>query len=86
MKYEGAFLKDIIDYARSIRNNLGEIDYGRLDFRCDINNGEIYFLEANLICNMSQGSAIGRLAKEYGATYQTLVEHVISNSILRQRR
>jgi D-alanine-D-alanine ligase len=85
-RYDDFFLDKVIQYTNAIRENLGEIDYGRIDFRCDPNKGEIYFLEINLICNMSQGTAIERLANEYGANYDTLVEHVVSHSLNRQMR
>jgi len=83
--YEGVFAPTIKKYVKQLESELQPYDYGRLDFRCDPVTGVAYFLEANLICNMSERTVVAKAAKRLGADYATLIEHVLATSIRRQR-
>lgn len=82
--YTGSLEATLRSYAAIIEKHLRPYDYGRIDFRCDTLTGQIYFLEANLICNISQGSAIAESARIAGASYSELIEHVVATSFIRQ--
>ncbi len=65
-------------------NALGVRDYGRIDIKSD-NHGECFFMEANLVPGMTQGSSYFPQACNivYGFTYDQVIEWLITGSLAR---
>lgn len=61
--------------AKTIFTELGLQDYARIDFR--INNGTIYFIEANALPIFSQTSEIGKISQLYNISYEEICKLVI---------
>jgi D-alanine-D-alanine ligase len=83
--FEGSALQPEID--RLTRRMLGEFfpfDYGRYEFRVDLEKGDVQFLEVNLNCNLWSEKVFGRSAKRYGWTQEQLIETILAESLRRQ--
>lgn len=78
MKYRVAKLATDAFHALGVR------DYGRIDIKTD-NHGECFFMEANLVPGMTQGSSYFpkacNIAK--GVTYDKVIEQLISGGLAR---
>lgn len=87
-KLEQEFDADIIrrvqEYTRALLPELAPFDYGRFEYRLDIETGDISFLEVNLQCNIWAPRVIGTSAGIAGFTYPELIETIITSSLLRQ--
>lgn len=83
-QYLGAQKTLIAQYAQVLEGALRPYDYGRLDFRCNQESGEVFFLEANLICNISEKTVIAKSAALLSIEYKELIQHIISTSFKRQ--
>src|SRR3546814_17737247 len=51
-------------------------DYGRYEFRLDMETGEVRMLEVNLNCNLWSEKVSGRSAKAAGWTQEQLIETI----------
>lgn len=59
-------------------------DYGRFEYRVDLNSGQINFLEVNLNCNLWSQKVFGRSAALLDWSQHQLIETIVSESLLRQ--
>lgn len=59
-------------------------DYGRFEFRVDIDTGDIRFLEVNLNCNLWSQKVFGRSALLAGMSQYQLIETIVAESLMRQ--
>lgn len=68
--------------AKNAFHALGVRDYGRIDIKTD-NHGECFFMEANLVPGMTQGSSYFPQAciLANGFTYTQVIKHLISGGL-----
>jgi D-alanine-D-alanine ligase len=59
-------------------------DYGRFEFRLDIETGEVRFMEVNLNCNLWSKKTIAMAAAQLGWTHAELIETILTESLERQ--
>ncbi|MGH3426587.1 MAG: hypothetical protein ACRDQZ_03280 [Mycobacteriales bacterium] len=64
---------------------MAPFDYARFDFRYDPESKRLVFLEVNMNCAMGPGAVVTRTAAMRGVDYQTLVGHIVTRSLRRQR-
>jgi D-alanine-D-alanine ligase len=79
-----AVLAKVADFAQRLMPELWPFDYGRFEFRLDIDSGELFFLEVNLQCNIWEPRVISTAARSVGFTYPELLETIIACSLDRQ--
>lgn len=58
-------------------------DYGRYEFRLDLEKGEVQMLEINLNCNLWSEKVYGRSARAAGWTQEQLIETILCESLAR---
>ncbi|MGV3481618.1 MAG: phosphoribosylglycinamide synthetase [Sphingobium sp.] len=58
-------------------------DYGRYEFRLDLEKGEVQMLEVNLNCNLWSQKVYGRSAKAAGISQEALIETILCESLVR---
>ncbi|MFS0737266.1 phosphoribosylglycinamide synthetase [Sphingomonas sp. 1P06PA] len=56
-------------------------DYGRYEFRLDLDRGEVVMLEVNLNCNLWSRKVYGRSAQLAGWTQAQLIETILAESL-----
>lgn len=66
---------EIISYSKTIFEELGMKDYGRIDFRISGNN--VYFIEANALPIFSKTSEIGEITKLCNISYDNICKKLI---------
>ena len=71
----------IDDYTRRAMGEFRPFDYGRYEFRVDLDRGEVNFLEVNLNCNLWSEKVFGRSAKRAGLTQSQLIETILADSL-----
>lgn len=74
----------IADYTRRLAGVFFPFDYGRFEFRIDMEKGELHFLEVNLNCNLWSEKVFGRSAELLGWTHADLIETILTGSLERQ--
>lgn len=70
--------------ARLVRE-FEPFDYGRFEFRLDLERGQVHFLEVNLNCNLWSKKVFGRSAALAGLTQSQLIESILCESLRRHR-
>ena len=65
---------------------ISPFDYARFDFRFEPVRNRLVFLEVNMNCAMGPLAVVSRAAEMRGIDYQSLVGHVFTHSLRRQRR
>jgi D-alanine-D-alanine ligase len=58
-------------------------DYGRYEFRLDVETGRVLFLEVNLNCNLWSQKTISMAARQMGWTHANLIETILTESLAR---
>ncbi|HYJ31395.1 MAG TPA: phosphoribosylglycinamide synthetase [Allosphingosinicella sp.] len=82
--FDGADLMPAIaDYTRRIADEFRPFDYGRFEFRVDLDKGEINFLEVNLQANLWSQKVYGRSAALAGLSQSQLIETILCESLER---
>lgn len=71
------------DMATTLFRAIGNIDYIRMDLKCD-EIGAPCALEFNVCCNLKSTSAISLSANSIGISQLMLLEHILSYSLKRQ--
>lgn len=74
----------LADAAMKIYEQSRPIDYARFDFRIDETDGEPYFLEYNISCNLGTHSSIVMAAQSKGFTQFDVVSKILHYSLNRQ--
>ena len=64
---------------------LSPFDYARFDFRYDPNAERLVFLEGNIVCSLGPATVVARAAELCGIDYPSLVGHLVTRSLRRQR-
>lgn len=70
--------------AMKIYEHSRPIDYARFDFRVDERDGQPYFLEYNISCNLGTHSSIVMAAQSKGVSQSGLVSKILNYSLNRQ--
>jgi D-alanine-D-alanine ligase len=82
--FDGADLMPAIaDFTRRIADEFRPFDYGRFEFRVDLDKGEINFLEVNLQANLWSQKVYGRSAALAGLSQSQLIETILCESLER---
>jgi D-alanine-D-alanine ligase len=71
------------ELARTMIEEYRPFDYGRFEFRQDIETGDIYFLEINLNCNLWSKKTIAMAAAQMGWSHAELIETILTESLQR---
>jgi D-alanine-D-alanine ligase len=80
--YAGAdLMPTIADYTRVIAEEFRPFDYGRFEFRVDLETGTINFLEVNLQANLWSQKVYGRSAELAGISQSQLIETILAESL-----
>jgi len=74
----------IADMARRLAEDYRPFDYGRFEFRIDLEKGEVRYLEVNLQANLWSRKVFGRSAVLAGLTQSQLIETILYESLRRQ--
>lgn len=83
--FENPEIQPVIDtLTRKLIGEFYPFDYGRYEFRVDLEKGEVRFLEVNLNCNLWSEKVFGRSAKRYGWTQAQLIETILADSLRRR--
>ncbi len=69
--------------ARAVMREFMPFDYGRFEFRLDVERGEVYFMEVNLNCNLWSKKTIAMAASQIGWSHGELVETILGESLRR---
>lgn len=82
--FDDAKLMPLIDdYTRRVMGEFRPFDYGRYEFRVDLETGTVNFLEVNLNCNLWSEKVFGRSARRAGLTQSQLIETILADSMKR---
>ncbi|HEX8527362.1 D-alanine--D-alanine ligase family protein [Allosphingosinicella sp.] len=71
----------IAEYTRMIAEEFRPFDYGRFEFRLDLEGGTVQFLEVNLQANLWSQKVYGRSAELAGLTQSQLIETILCESL-----
>ena len=84
-------IHDDPDFQQSLRMmgeplvlELWPFDHGRIEFCIEYDTGRIWFIEANLNCNLWSRKAIPTAARHIGVSHEELLETIICHSLMRQ--
>lgn len=77
-------VKRIADHTRRMAGTFFPFDYGRFEFRLNIETGELNFLEVNLNCNLWSQKVFGKSAELLGWSHADLIETILCESLTRQ--
>lgn len=70
--------------VRSLMTELWPFDYGRFEFRFDPETRLVSFMEVNISCNLWSKKSISRAAGLLDVDHASLVETIVTHSMLRQ--
>ena len=59
---------------------LRAFDYGRIEFRIDLDTGDINFIEINLNCNLWSEKVMAKAAAQAGFSHADLMETLLAES------
>jgi D-alanine-D-alanine ligase len=71
--------------AARLATAMAPLDYARFDFRYDQARDRLVFLEVNMNCALGPAAVVARAAKMRGIDYASLVGHIVTRSLRRQR-
>jgi len=71
-------------YTRRLIPEFVPFDYGRFEFRLDLAEQRVEFLEINLNCNLWSRKTISIAAQQAGWTHHQLIETILAESLRRQ--
>jgi D-alanine-D-alanine ligase len=82
--FDGAdLMPTIADYTRTMADEFRPFDYGRFEFRIDLETGTVNFLEVNLQANLWSQKVYGRSAALAGLSQSQLIETILTESLAR---
>lgn len=80
--FDGAgLMPQIAEYTRRIAEEFRPFDYGRFEFRVDLEAGTVNFLEVNLQANLWSQKVFGRSAALAGLSQSQLIETILCESL-----
>ncbi|HYG29472.1 MAG TPA: phosphoribosylglycinamide synthetase [Allosphingosinicella sp.] len=82
--FDGAdLMPTIADHTRRMADEFRPFDYGRFEFRVDLETGTVNFLEVNLQANLWSQKVYGRSAELAGLSQAQLIETILAESLAR---
>ena len=66
--------------AKQVAREFVPFDYGRIEFRLDLDTGEINFIEINLNCNLWSEKVMAKAAAQAGFSHADLIETLLAES------
>lgn len=66
--------------AKKFAQEFVPFDYGRIEFRVDLDTGDINFIEVNLNCNLWSEKVMAKAAAQAGFTHADLLETLLAES------
>jgi len=82
---DGAMTARIREMTERMIEVFNPFDYGRFEFRVDVEKGVVNFLEVNLNCNLWSEKVFGRSAALVGFSQAELIETIVAESLIRQQ-
>jgi D-alanine-D-alanine ligase len=73
----------IAEMTRAVADEFRPFDYGRFEFRLDLETGRCDFLEVNLQANLWSEKVFGRSARRAGMTQAQLIETILNEGLRR---
>ena len=70
----------IEEMAKKVAQQFVPFDYGRIEFRVDLNTGDINFIEINLNCNLWSEKVMAKAAAEAGFSHADLMETLLAEA------
>jgi len=64
--------------AKKVAREFVPFDYGRIEFRVDLNTGDINFIEINLNCNLWSEKVMAKAAAQAGFSHADLLETLLA--------
>ena len=83
--YDGPGAAEASTAAARMAAAIAPFDYARFDFRFDPDANRLVFLEGNIVCSMAPATVVARAAEMKGIDYPSLIGHVVTHSLRRQR-
>ena len=74
------FAPQIEAMAKKVAREFLPFDYGRIEFRVDLDRGEINFIEINLNCNLWSEKVMAKSAAHAGFSHADLLETLLAES------
>jgi len=74
----GEFAGKIEEMAKKVAREFVPFDYGRIEFRVDMNTGDINFIEINLNCNLWSEKVMAKAAAQAGFSHADLLETLLA--------
>lgn len=84
--YAGPGAVEAAAAAARLAAAIAPFDYARFDFRFEPVSNRLVFLEVNLNCAMGPAAVVTRAANLRGVDHESLVGHIFTHSLRRQRR
>jgi D-alanine-D-alanine ligase len=82
--FDGAdLMPQIAEHTRNMAEEFRPFDYGRFEFRVDLDSGTVNFLEVNLQANLWSQKVYGRSAELAGLSQPQLIETILCESLRR---
>jgi D-alanine-D-alanine ligase len=66
--------------AKAVAREFVPFDYGRIEFRLDLEKGDINFIEINLNCNLWSEKVMAKAAARAGFSHADLIETLLAES------
>lgn len=70
----------IEDFAKRVAQEFVPFDYGRIEFRLDLDTGDVNFIEINLNCNLWSEKVMAKAAAHAGFSHADLLETLLAES------
>lgn len=77
--------QDIVADVHKIWEALGPMDYFRIDYRIDAEQGQRRILEMNICCHLGKSGSICLAAAEHGYSQADILNYILAYSMKRQR-
>ncbi len=74
------FAARVEEMAKKVAQEFVPFDYGRIEFRVDLNTGDINFIEINLNCNLWSEKVMAKAAAQAGFSHADLLETLLAES------
>jgi D-alanine-D-alanine ligase len=80
---DAGWVAKLTELTRNMADEYRPFDYGRFEFRLDLETGQVNFLEVNLQANLWSEKVFGRSAVRAGLTQAQLVETILYEGLRR---
>ena len=74
------FAPRVEQMAKAVAREFNPFDYGRIEFRVDLDTGDINFIEINLNCNLWSEKVMAKAAARAGFSHGDLLETILAEA------